>query len=150
MMFNENVIPVTCPKCISQTLIIKPGDKMYCLNNGCNFCERFPTDPEHEGGVFFMSVNYRAHRYYIRQLEAEVRTIRENLQAKKNVQGVLPCPFCGPKGSMVSCYQDCSGYWSVGCGRCGTHSGMRPPSDPEARQKVMALWNTRPAISEFL
>lgn len=58
---------------------------------------------------------------------------------------LAPCPFCGPGQSIVAVYEDCSG-WSVGCGRCGSHSGHRPPSDPEGRAKVIALWNQRPEV----
>lgn len=54
-----------------------------------------------------------------------------------------PCPFCGPGMSQVSCYQDECAYWVVGCGRCGSHSGIRPPSDVLGREKVIRLWNTR-------
>ena len=56
-----------------------------------------------------------------------------------------PCPFCGPGESVVECYADDYGYWKVGCGRCGSHSGTRPKSDPDAQAKVIAHWNTRPA-----
>lgn len=59
------------------------------------------------------------------------------------------CPFCGPN-SHVSCYEDDYFCWVVGCGRCGTHSGRRPRSDPEARQKVIALWNQRPDTAYYL
>jgi Lar family restriction alleviation protein len=55
-----------------------------------------------------------------------------------------PCPFCGPGQSIVTCYQDDYGYWTVGCGRCGSHSGKRPRRDPEGRRKVIDLWNSRP------
>jgi Lar family restriction alleviation protein len=55
-----------------------------------------------------------------------------------------PCPFCGPGRSVVSAYQDEHDHWSVGCGACGSHSGVRPPSDPNAREKVIESWNSRP------
>ncbi len=54
---------------------------------------------------------------------------------------LAPCPFCGPGKSTVTCYQTETNYWTVGCGACGSHSGHRPPSDPEGRAKVIALWN---------
>lgn len=57
------------------------------------------------------------------------------------------CPFCGPGNSIVECYQDDYGYWTVGCGRCGSHSGIRPKGDPEAREKVIANWNRRPDLA---
>lgn len=56
---------------------------------------------------------------------------------------LMPCPFCGPGASIVTCYSDDYGYWAVACGACGTRSGKRPSSDPKAAEKVMALWNTR-------
>lgn len=57
---------------------------------------------------------------------------------------LLACPFCGPGNSIVECYQDDIGYWKVGCGACGSHSGIRPKSDPEGRAKVIASWNRTP------
>lgn len=54
------------------------------------------------------------------------------------------CPFCGPGQSKVSAYQDCSGYWRVGCGACGSSSGIRPASEADARTRVIASWNRRP------
>lgn len=54
------------------------------------------------------------------------------------------CPFCGPGNSVVEYYQDPYGYHIVGCGRCGSHSGTRPPSDPDGKAKVIASWNSRP------
>jgi hypothetical protein len=44
----------------------------------------------------------------------------------------------------VSVSQDESGYWRVQCGACGASSGVRPASDPDGRDKVLAHWNTRP------
>jgi len=55
-----------------------------------------------------------------------------------------PCPFCGPGNSVVEYYQDPYGYHIVGCGRCGSHSGTRPQSDPEGKARVIASWNSRP------
>lgn len=59
------------------------------------------------------------------------------------------CPFCGPGQSQVTVYDDFyrdgSRYWAVGCGRCGSHSGTRPVTDPEGRERVLAVWNSRPA-----
>ena len=63
------------------------------------------------------------------------------------VERLEPCPFCGPGNSIVECYQDDYGYWKVGCGACGSHSGIRPKSDPDGRAKVVAHWNTRPAAT---
>lgn len=63
------------------------------------------------------------------------------------VERLEPCPFCGPGNSIVECYQDDYGYWKVGCGACGSHSGIRPKSDPDGRAKVVARWNTRPAAT---
>ena len=57
---------------------------------------------------------------------------------------IKACPFCGPGNSIVECYQDDYGSWKVGCGCCGSHSGIRPKSDPEGRAKVIASWNRRP------
>jgi len=65
------------------------------------------------------------------------------------VERLEPCPFCGPGNSIVECYQDDYGYWKVGCGACGSHSGIRPKSDPDGRAKVVAHWNTRPAATEI-
>ncbi|MBD7992882.1 Lar family restriction alleviation protein [Ochrobactrum sp. Sa2BUA5] len=61
------------------------------------------------------------------------------------MQTLKPCPFCGPGESVVECYTDDYGYWKVGCGRCGSHSGTRPQSDPDAKSKIISTWNTRPA-----
>lgn len=58
-----------------------------------------------------------------------------------------PCPFCGPGNSIVECYQDPYGAWTVGCGACGAHSGKRPKSDPDGRTKVITHWNRRPAAT---
>ena len=55
-----------------------------------------------------------------------------------------PCPFCGPGGSIVTVYEDEYGYWTVGCGRCGSHSGKRPKKVLFSRQMVIDLWNQRP------
>jgi hypothetical protein len=56
---------------------------------------------------------------------------------------LLPCPFCGPGNSCVELYQDDHGYWTVGCGRCGSHSGRLPGSRPDSRQRIIDGWNRR-------
>lgn len=50
------------------------------------------------------------------------------------------CPFCGKGNSQVELYQqDGSQFWIIGCGACGSHSGIS--KDP---QKVINSWNSRP------
>lgn len=71
----------------------------------------------------------------------------KNPSVNSIVERLEPCPFCGPGNSIVECYQDDYGYWKVGCGACGSHSGIRPKSDPDGRAKVVAHWNTRPAAT---
>jgi hypothetical protein len=39
--------------------------------------------------------------------------------------------------------QDDYGYWSVCCGACGSSSGKLPDSIPNARERIIAGWNTR-------
>ncbi len=48
-----------------------------------------------------------------------------------------PCPHC-PQ-SMVDIYQDHNEFWTVGCGACGTHSGIS-----KDRDVVLKSWNNRP------
>jgi ribosomal protein S27AE len=59
--------------------------------------------------------------------------------------GLLPCPHCGPGESVVELHQDDIGYWQVGCGRCGSHSGTLPdsPHFPDAKERIVASWNKR-------
>lgn len=57
----------------------------------------------------------------------------------------IHCPHCGPGNSMVEAYQDDYGYWKVGCGACGSHSGtLHPNHKPDARRRVIEIWNRRP------
>jgi hypothetical protein len=58
--------------------------------------------------------------------------------------GLKPCPFCGPGQSVVTLYITEFKYWTVGCGRCGSHSGQRPVRDDQGRDKVVTVWNRRP------
>lgn len=53
-----------------------------------------------------------------------------------------PCPFCGPRNVEPDLYDTEHGFWTVGCGGCGTHSGMS-----KNKQQVIDLWNRRPAES---
>lgn len=62
-----NGVPVRCPECSHKSLVIKPGDKYYCLNPQCNYGERLPTDHKFE-----CEANVQQYRYYVRQLEVEV------------------------------------------------------------------------------
>lgn len=60
---------------------------------------------------------------------------------------VLPihCPHCGFGNSMVEAYEDDYGYWKVGCGACGSHSGtLHPNHKPDAKRLVIVSWNRRP------
>lgn len=46
---------------------------------------------------------------------------------------------------MVEAYQDDYGYWKVGCGACGSHSGtLHPNHKPDAKRLVIESWNRRP------
>jgi Restriction alleviation protein Lar len=54
-----------------------------------------------------------------------------------------PCPHCGVGKSTVTCEQDDYGYWIVCCGACGSSSGKLPDSIPNARERIIAGWNTR-------
>jgi hypothetical protein len=46
---------------------------------------------------------------------------------------------------MVEAYQDDHGYWKVGCGACGSHSGtLHPNHKPDAKRLVIESWNRRP------
>ena len=58
-----------------------------------------------------------------------------------NLEELKPCPFCGPN-TMVECYQDDYKHWVVGCGACGSHTGLYPSRD---RQAAVDGWNRRPA-----
>lgn len=62
--------------------------------------------------------------------------------------GLKPCPYCGPGQSVVRYYddhfKDGTMYHAVACGRCGAHSGVRPQSDPDGKEKVIDSWNNRP------
>lgn len=56
------------------------------------------------------------------------------------------CPFCGVGNSQVELYlrDDFTGYWTIGCGACGSHSGIH--KDP---MKVVSSWNSRPHEVRF-
>lgn len=73
---TDGPVPVKCPECQQLSLIIKPGDKMYCLE--CTFGRRFPSDYWSEEFDCFIPNrdSAKCFRYYIRQLEAEVRRTR--------------------------------------------------------------------------
>jgi hypothetical protein len=61
------------------------------------------------------------------------------------IDGLKPCPFCGPKsedsGEWPQLFEHSSAYiseWSVRCGCCAIELGG------ENRDDVLRLWNTRP------
>lgn len=57
----------------------------------------------------------------------------------------IHCPHCGFGNSMVEVYEDDYGYWKVGCGACGSHSGtLHPNHKPDAKRLVIERWNRRP------
>lgn len=63
------------------------------------------------------------------------------------IADLLPCPFCGPGESVVEAWN--SAYkpgWQVGCGRCGSHSGVYWTED-----EAHAGWNRRalPPLAEL-
>ena len=81
-----NGVPVLCPKCEKTTLVIKPGDKYYCLNSVCLYQGRLPTDHKFE-----CEANVDHYRYYVRQLEREVldaRGISQQSFRFGNVDGI--------------------------------------------------------------
>lgn len=49
------------------------------------------------------------------------------------------CPFCGKGNSVVELYENEIKFWIVGCGACGSHSGIS-----KDKSKVVASWNSRP------
>lgn len=49
-----------------------------------------------------------------------------------------PCPFCGERQSPPDLWEDGLGFWRIGCGGCGSHSGVN-----RDMQKVIDLWNKR-------
>ena len=53
---------------------------------------------------------------------------------------LLPCPFCGPGGSIVEPVKNDYGRWQIACGCCGLHGGNRPDND---LSKMVEHWNTR-------
>ena len=55
-------VPVRCPNCNQRKLIIRPGDKYFCLTPHCSYARRLPTDLE-------SPVNKSMQRYYIKELE---------------------------------------------------------------------------------
>jgi len=62
----------------------------------------------------------------------------------------IHCPHCGPGNSMVEAYTDDYGYWKVGCGACGSHSGtLHPNHKPDARRLVIESWNRRPDVEDL-
>src|SRR5688572_29640083 len=65
---------------------------------------------------------------------------REKWHYSAEEVGLLPCPHCGPGQSVVELHQDDIGYWQVGCGRCGAHSGTLPDNEhfPDARERIIA------------
>jgi len=54
-----------------------------------------------------------------------------------------PCPFCGKGKSIVTLYQREHGFWIIGCGACGSHSGTS-----KNMESVVNSWNKRPDINE--
>ncbi|AUZ95472.1 hypothetical protein PP899_gp44 [Agrobacterium phage Atu_ph08] len=51
---------------------------------------------------------------------------------------------------MVEAYEDDYGYWKVGCGACGSHSGtLHPNHKPDAKRLVIESWNRRPDVDEL-
>lgn len=67
--------------------------------------------------------------------------------SEANQASLLPCPFCGPRNSIVECYEDDYGKWRVACGACGVHTGIRPDNN---REMVINHWNTRIKYNKFL
>lgn len=57
------------------------------------------------------------------------------------------CPFCGPGRSIVELYQDDNGKWIIGCGACGSHSGISPKN---IKDDVVKAWNTRQNLSQWM
>jgi len=55
------------------------------------------------------------------------------------------CPFCGIGNSQVELYnyQDNPNIWIIGCGACGSHSGIS-----KDKNKVIKSWNSRPHEKE--
>lgn len=49
------------------------------------------------------------------------------------------CPFCGKNNSQVELYLNEYKFWTVGCGACGSHSGIS-----KNKQQIIDLWNRRP------
>lgn len=52
-----------------------------------------------------------------------------------------PCPFCGPGQSIVEVVENEYHQFQIACGRCGTHSGIRPDRDLSL---TIEYWNRRP------
>jgi Lar family restriction alleviation protein len=50
-----------------------------------------------------------------------------------------PCPFCGPRNVEPDLYENEYGFWTVGCGGCGSHSGVS-----KDQSRVVKTWNSRP------
>lgn len=48
------------------------------------------------------------------------------------------CPHCGPGNSQVTLYKTDYNFWTVGCGACGSHSGIH-----KDKKKVVDSWNSR-------
>jgi Lar family restriction alleviation protein len=55
------------------------------------------------------------------------------------------CPFCGKGKSIVELYQNEYNLWTIGCGACGSHSGVS-----KKKEQVIMLWNSRPDSVEFI
>ena len=55
------------------------------------------------------------------------------------------CPFCGKGNSQVELYQNEYGLWTIGCGACGSHSGVS-----KNKERVIFSWNSRPDSVEFI
>ena len=56
----------------------------------------------------------------------------------------LPCPFCGPGNSEVEAYYDDLAHrYRVGCGRCGSSTGITPRADEDGKEVAIARWNKR-------
>ena len=51
-----------------------------------------------------------------------------------------PCPLCYPKRTEVELFENDYGTWQIGCGACGTTTGIY---QREAIDKLIAHWNTR-------
>lgn len=60
-------------------------------------------------------------------------------EKKEEVVEVKHCPFCGKGNSMVDLYVTDYGFWTIGCGACGSHSGHS-----KDKEKVLKSWNSRP------